>query len=208
MAWTEPHEPIVQRAFMALLGFSTDWKADLVPLLRSDEPISPFLRDMIADAIEGRGFTGVTLQLHGQQRLANWMDGVKERRRWMEIGRWVADEIARSGVNRLEAFGRAADIFPESDSNCKRHYYYFGQCTRWMEQARLDGQQYAAMDDEQLASIFHFAKAAKLSPLNGPEYDRTATDTLDWLRERVEPRLGPNAVKVIWSLCHIHPLNT
>lgn len=161
---------------------------------------------MIADAIEGRSFTGVTLQLHGQERLTNWIDGVQNRRRRMEIGRWVADELAQSGVPVFEAFGRAADRFSESDSTCKRHYYYSRECSLWMEQARSTGRQYAAMDDDQLASIFHFANAADVAPLSGPEYDRTASDTVSWLRERVEPRLGPNTVNVIWSLCHIEPL--
>lgn len=207
MTTIEPHEPIIQRAFMALMGFSPDWREDLVPLLRSDRPIPPFLRDILADAIEGRSFTGVSLKLHGQQRLANWLTGVKDRRRWVEIGTTILEDYNASGDDLFETLERAAERLPESEGTCKRAFYYFKRCTAWMEQARSTGHQYAAMDDDQLASIYHFASASKVEPMSGSDYDRTSFDTVNWLNESVRPKLGQNAVKVIWALCHVEPFS-
>ena len=172
----KPHSALNQAAFAAALGLSTDWKLDLVRLLRSGEEISVSVREALADAIEGKGPNGVSLTLVGHDRTARWMEGLAERREWREFGRRVSEKLSPRLSPDLQ-FERLAASSIRNESYHKKCYYYFRRCEAWKATARSEGEIYSRMSDAELETEFDVCSLANKSnptnpkPMRGADFD-------------------------------------
>lgn len=173
----EPHSALNQAAFAAALGLSTDWKLDLVRLLRSDEEISVAVREALADAIEDKNPTGASLTLTGHDRAARWIEGLAERREWRAFGRRVAAQMS-PGESLDAQFERFAASSIRSESYHKKCYHYFRRSEAWKTAARSEGEIYGKMSDAALETEFDISSLANKAnptnpkPMSGPEFDR------------------------------------
>jgi hypothetical protein len=173
----EPHSALNQAAFAAALGLSTDWKLDLVRLLRSDEEISVAVREALADAIEGKTTTGASLTLTGHDKTARWIEGLEERREWRAFGRRVATMLVAEQPLDPQ-FERLAASSIRSDSYHKKCYHYFRRSEAWKRAARSEGEIYGKMSDAALETEFDISSLANKAnptnpkPMSGPEFDQ------------------------------------
>lgn len=169
------------RAFGALMGFSENPRADLVALLRSSAPISETVRDELADAIESQSIAGIRLKIEGHEAQKRRLSGIDNRKEWLMFGKEIYPFI--QGKNSLEAYELAEKEFGESESYCKKCYYYFKNYQDWVGIARITGEIYALMTDEQMQHVWHIysinqGKDMKPVPPSGPEYDCIFRDRL------------------------------
>lgn len=173
---SEPQSTLNQAAFAAALGLSTDWKLDLVRLLRSGEEISVGVREALADAIEGKGPHGVSLTLTGHDKSARWMEGLTERREWRAFGRRVSEKLLPGQSPDLQ-FERLAATSTRPESYHKKCYYYFRRCEAWKAAARSQGEIYSRMSDAELETEFDVCSLANKSnptnpkPMSGQDFD-------------------------------------
>lgn len=199
-------EALNNRAFGTFMGFSDNPKADLVALLRSGAPISETVRDQLANAIEGESIGGVSLELRGYQAQQRRLAGFDDRKEWLAFGEKIFPFI--NGKRSIEAFDLASEEFGQSESYCKKCFYYFKNCRDWVESARNTGELYALMSDEQLHYIWNVysinqKKEMKPVPPAGPEYDGIIRERLKFFRsitEGPEPWPESNAKMFIGAM--------
>lgn len=163
------------RAFSALIGWERDWQAALMALLRSDAPISPAVRKMMCEAIEGTSTLGLRLTLSGHERSARWWASIQDRREWRAFGPKV-DPFVKRAANLPEGLEQAAESLDSTESYCKKSYYYWRDCNEWMHSARNESTCYRAMSDALLSLEFHISsieqKTLKPQPTSGAKFDR------------------------------------
>lgn len=162
-------------ALAALWGFSADWQADLVSLLRSNVPISPAVREALADAIQGTSPFGATLKLDGHGALARRMEDLEARREWFIAAPFVAYFLDSEGKTE-SGFMEASETLQKSESYCRNSYYYHKNANDWIDSVRGKGRFYSRMNDEELAQVWHLSsirqKTKKPNPPSPEEFDR------------------------------------
>lgn len=120
-------------ALGSLLGFAQDWQRDLVALLRSDAPIDWAVRNLLADAIEGQNFAGISMQMAGHQAQSKRLEGIYARRAWLAEGRAFASIIEASPSVELGAVAAAEATGKGDESYCRKRYYYAKNYAKWRE---------------------------------------------------------------------------
>lgn len=178
--------PLNLGAFGALYGYSSDWRAKLVDLLRSDVPISIPVRDALADTIEGKNAFGLSITLSGHQAQSKRIDGLEARSGWLREGLEVSEIVG--GLKVEEGFALAESRLGKDDSHCRKRYYYWENCRDWIASARKAGGLYAQMTDSQLEGIWHRASydqknEIKPVPLSSAEFDEMIAVRLRFLEE-------------------------
>ncbi len=121
-----------ENAWKAALGFSERWDQALIDLLRSDEPIHPWVRKALADAIQGKNTSGVRLKMTGIKEMRSAAAAVETRLLWVRIGEWIEKEI-QGGKTRASAIEAASIRFPRGDKSCDQALDYYRRYRRWRE---------------------------------------------------------------------------
>ncbi len=194
----DDHDTLNHRAFGALLGFSKEWRTELVSLLRSDAPISGVVRDELANAIEGETTFGTRLDLIGHDTLSKFFGRFADARESMAVGHYIAELVARKCTVE-SAFDNAAEKFGKSESECNRDYYYFKKCMKWCADEGKSGRLYSAMSQSELETVYHMALARKEQPLSGREWDLQRTALASEMTELIEPKLGASGWRCLCS---------
>jgi hypothetical protein len=201
------HVQLNMAAFVALHGLSLQWKRDVLALLRSDAPIAGVARDALADAIEGTLFTGVWLEMQGQEELRRWVDGVSVRRKYMEIGRFITERIGPEKDKTQRKATEAAEVkFNSSYKKCEKALYYYRDVQEWISCAKQSGEYFARLDDEQLENKYHRWHFEGVCPLSSAEsYERDAA--LSRLAKDTAKALNrPALAEVLFGLSQISAL--
>ncbi|MEP0192038.1 MAG: hypothetical protein ABJP70_00220 [Erythrobacter sp.] len=145
--------PLNRQAFFALKNFSTDWRRDLVALLRSDDPIHPVVREVMAQAVEGETIDGTRLVLSGGGANADLRKGLEKRKRDLKVGAYMEALIAE-GSTRETATEAASETFCVSFETCRAALTYSRNCEAWVEHS-FNGQSKQLLDRASLRSLFH-----------------------------------------------------
>lgn len=187
-------EALNTRAFGALMGFSSNGKADLAALLRSDAPISPAVRDELAGAIEGGNSAGIAMDLRDHDPQKRRIEGLLVRRQWREDGLKVAPFVKLAGVER--GFAMAAEKFGSGEDNWRKLYYYSKSCDEWVCSARSQGGTYAIMTETKLQDIWHIAALSvrgkkKPTPPTSEEYGKIQRKRIRFLRAMIDSSPSP-----------------
>jgi len=128
------------RAYLALQGASGpagdvgDWRDDLAALFRSNDPLSPEIREALAKAFEGNlhGFRLELISTSGEKkRRQDAYRGLLIRRRWHEIGEWIENQI-EDGTPVHEAIEAASRLPGTGDyKTCERARTYARRVRSW-----------------------------------------------------------------------------
>lgn len=202
------------RAFGALMGFSENPQADLVALLRSGVTITETVRDELANAIESKTLAGVKLEFRGHQAQQRRLSGLDDRKEWLNFGKSIFPFV--TGKKTIEAFDLASETFGQTESYCKKCFYYYKNYRDWSETARQSGETYALMTDEELQHVWHISsvnqgKDMKPEPPTGPEYDTLLRDRVAFFRSLTKgPKPWPEStarmfLNVMLIYCDIAP---
>ncbi|MFB0613889.1 hypothetical protein [Aurantiacibacter poecillastricola] len=150
----EEESPFNRRAFFALRGFTADWRKDLVSLLRSEEPIHPAVREVMAEAIESETVDGTHLDLIGGGENIDRFRAVAAREKWVEIGEWVDVRIAE-GMKRKDALPLAEAEFGASYEKCRDALTYSRRCRAYVAKVLAEPKVSPYLTGDMLANVFH-----------------------------------------------------
>ena len=154
--------PLNLAAMLALGGAKSHISKHLVNLLRSDDEISREVRDVLADALEGNGPSGLAIKVlgtaGGRGKTPLW-ESLESRRKLVRIALEIEAAVS-SGMTISEAM--VSDVSSEAGrdatSTRKQSWAYFKRMNRWLETYRpapLPG-----LSEEQSARLhqdcFHF----------------------------------------------------
>jgi hypothetical protein len=205
------------RALGALLGFSKDGRADLAALLRSDAPLNWTVRNVLADAIEGSNFAGVSLRMEGHQDQSDRFHGMMVRRSWLAEGRAIAP-IVQEAPDVQAGFLAAGQDTGKGDDLCRKRYYYAKNFEKWSKSAVAAGGFYSKLSTADLEDIWHLTsfdqkkrtgKDSTPKPLPADEYDAIIGDRVRFLRSLAGPNWSPESaeryVQVMMLYMHLLP---
>ncbi|MEN9924145.1 MAG: hypothetical protein RL268_271 [Pseudomonadota bacterium] len=143
------------KAWHAALGMSERWDQDLIDLLRSDEPIHRWVRDALADAIEGKNALGVRITMSGNKAIRDGTAAVETRKRWVQIGEWIGREIGK-GRTRVAAIEAAASYFCKGEKACDKAYDYYRRYRRWRDALDIASDPlFSRMSEAGIENMFH-----------------------------------------------------
>lgn len=193
-------------AFLSLMGLDREWQANLTALLRSDAEIDRSVRELLADAIDGRAYSGVRFSLSGHELSSRWWASIKDRRRWYEFGIEVSPFI-ETAQNLPAAMEEASEKLGKSESYCKKAYYYRRDCEAWVRSAKEDGGVYATMSEQELASEFHLSSVRqgtpKPIPPSGQSFEAARVERIRALRRLIAPlNLEPGRTEALLEILY------
>lgn len=132
-AWPEEWEHANREAYLALSGMRADPAGCLAELLRSEVPISGYLRKAMARALLGEQYEGcLRLNLVGLGHGIGSPAGNKKARRDIEIGRWVQKRHSETG-SQNRAWLDAAEHFHLSDATCRDAFRFVQKMDKWID---------------------------------------------------------------------------
>ena len=167
-----------KRAFFALKGYSLDWAADLIALLRSNVDIDPIIRETLADAIGGGNVDGTTLSLSGNKPNRYLKAAHAARKSWRKIAAWVAQKQSE-GVKYEKAIEAAALEFRVSEKKCEAAVTYTNDYAAWAVGKTVEFATTPEQADAMLAARyddFHFRNnqyvPSNFDPFGSPIVDK------------------------------------
>ena len=150
------------RAQMALEGLTDDPIADIVALLRSDQPIDQNSRKKLANAFEGKS-RGVNIKL-GPPAKTKFLKQILRDVARVRHGRHARRQVDSIGYEAaIDALATKMRKSPKTAENCVT---LVNKVDKWIADVRSEMPQHADLTDFELEIAFHSAKAEASSPEN------------------------------------------
>ncbi len=178
---SEALETLQMRAFLALRGGSNQPERDLAALLRSSHPIAPELREMLADALEGKGRSHTISLSAGATEMGKRVRSFGKRRNSLIRGKEARCSTA-GGAGYEETLERLAAAYGVEEKTIGRDYTLAGKVAEWVhEKSNVfpDGADDSSADVSFLEAIYLGALRDKADPSERLEKMLENFQTLD-----------------------------
>ncbi len=178
----EQETPLNRAAFFALKNYSADARKTIAALLRSDDPIHPVVREVMAEAFEQGTVDGTRLVLEGGGANLDRFKGLEKRRRDMEIAAeieaLVAAGAAKGGQPKTMTVVKATTIVSgeigKSYETCRDARTYSRKCSKWVQEAQKT-ELLKSLSVEGLENMFHSHEMEKARKKAGRQKRGKAT---------------------------------
>lgn len=150
------------RAQLALHGLSRSPEADIVDLLRSEQPIERETRNRLADALEG-GPGRLSLKATGKQS-TRVFNAFHLRRDRLATGRDVLSRIPDIGYD--DAIRDGARRHAMGQKSLAAAVALARKVEAWIQRVRLESVQYGDLSDFALEVVYLYADATERDPMS------------------------------------------